>query len=215
MFLRRKPTPGIGTQMPNLPPTISNPAVASPPIFPPNAQETTQKQPTQPTAIPTTNPEKTINAAMITQLPSIYETLDIPTPESTSPQEQKQIMVDHLTKISSINQKVQTLETELKIEKEQLNKEITDLNKTLDEQERAVKSYFESIRQAISTINTQPTEINDKQNPPQSEISNEQNAQPKQQSTEDKNAKETQSKIQKQQPTRQEDTKTSEHTKED
>ena len=91
MFLRRKPTTRIGTQMPNLPPTISNPAVASPSLFPPNAQETTQKQPTQPTAIPTETPEKIFDATIITQLPSIYETLDIPAPESTSPQEQKQI----------------------------------------------------------------------------------------------------------------------------
>jgi hypothetical protein len=138
--------------------------VASPLLFPQNSQETSQKQPTQPTATPRTAPEKVINAALITQLPSIYETLDIPTPESTSPQEQKQKMVDHITKISSINQRVQTLETELKIEKEQLNKEVMDLNKTLNEQERAVKNYFDSIRQAVAALGTHPAETNEKQN---------------------------------------------------
>ena len=211
VFVKRKPTPTMGTQMPNLPPTITSPNVASPPLFPPNSQETTQKPSLQSTATPKMVPEKTINATLMTQVPSIYQTLDIPTldmpiSESTTPQDQKQKMVDHLTKISSINQRVQTLETQLKTEKEELNKAITDLNKTLEEQERAVKSYFDSIRQAIAAINTQPfevseerdtkpTEVNDKQNPPQTEISNKQNNQPIQQSIENQKPKELQSKT--------------------
>ena len=226
MFLRRKPTPTMGTQMPNLPPTITSPVVASPPLFPPNTQETTQELPTEPTSTPQTAPEKTINATILSEVPSIYETFDIPTSESASPQGEKQKMVDHLTKISSINQRVQTLESQLKTEKDQLNKEITELNKTLEEQERAVKSYFDSIRQAIAAISTKPseinkqydaqsTEVNNEQNTPQIEINNQQNSQPKQQSIEDKNAKETQSKIQRNQRTQQEDIKIAEHTKED
>ena len=85
-------------------------------------------------------------------MPSIYETLNISTPESTSPQDQKQKIVDQLTKISSANQRVQALESELKIEKDQLNKEISTLTQTLEEQEKAVKNYFDLIRQEIAKI---------------------------------------------------------------
>ncbi len=156
IFFRRKPTTQIGTQMPNLPPTILNPATTAPPLFPTNQQETTQKQPPPSTEIP----EKIIDATLVAQVPSIYETLDIPAPESTSPQEQKQKMVNQLTKISSISQRIQTLETELKIEKDQLDIEMSDLNKTLEEQEKAVKNYFDAIRQEIAKLHPQKNNNN-------------------------------------------------------
>jgi hypothetical protein len=152
MFLKHKPMPKIGAQMPN----ISSPT---------SIQTTTpQAQPTS-TATLTAKivPEKTINATMATQLPSIYETLEMPPPQSTSAQEQKQSIVNYLTKISGINERVQSLEAEIRIEKEQLNKEINGLTKILEEQERAVKNYFDSIRQEIAKITPK---LNDKQASP-------------------------------------------------
>ncbi len=159
MFLKRKPMPKIGSQMPNIPSPTPSQTICAP------------VQPAAPTA--KIAPEKIINATMATQLPSIYETLQISSPQSISAQEQKQSIVNYLTKISSINERVQALEAELKIEKEQLTKEITGLNKTLEEQERAVKNYFDSIRQEIAKITPN---LNDKQEPPstQKNVSQEQ-----------------------------------------
>jgi len=56
------------------------------------------------------------------------------------------------TKIANFNQKVQALESELRIEKEHLNKEITTLDKTLEEQEKSVKNYFDSIRLELAKL---------------------------------------------------------------
>ena len=144
IFLKRKPMPKIGTQMPNIPsPTPSQ----------------TTNSPAQPSSPATLTAkiasEKIINATMDAQ-----ETLEILMPQSISAQEQKQLIVNYLTKISSTSERVQALEAELKIEKEQLNKEITGLTKTLEEQERAVQNYFESIRKEIAKLTANISEKN-------------------------------------------------------
>ncbi len=73
--------------------------------------------------------------------------------------------MEQLTRISSIGRRVQIIEAELKLEKEQLATEIQGLNKTLEEQERAVKNYFDTIRQEIAklapnTSNDEPLQKN-------------------------------------------------------
>ena len=142
MFLKRKPMPKIGVQMPNLPSPTPSQGAMSP------------TQPASPATItPKIAPENTINATVLTQIPSIFETLEIASPQSTPVQEQKQSIVNYLAKISSSSERVQALEAELRTEKEQLNKEITGLTQTLEEQERAVKNYFDSIRQEIAKLN--------------------------------------------------------------
>lgn len=149
IFLKRKPIQKIGTTMPDIPP--------------PTTSQTTTSQPQTGSATILSAkiaPTKTMSATISAQLPSIYETLDIPTPQSTSAQEQKQSIINYLTKISSINDRVQTLESELRIERKQLNKEIMGLTKTLEEQEKAVKDYFDSIRQEIAKISPN---LNDKE----------------------------------------------------
>ncbi len=170
VFLKRKPALKINTQIPIC--TTSTPSPTMTTSTQPQQLTTSQASPIAPT--PKIAQERTINATLTTQMPNIYETLGIPTPEPSSPQEQKQTVIDHLTKISSINQRVQDLETKLKIEREQLNKEITDLNKTLEEQEKAVKNYFDSIRQEIAKIN--PNQNNGKQDiaTPQKKLNQEQ-----------------------------------------
>ncbi len=147
IFLKRKPMPKICTPMPNIPSQTPSQTTSFP------------VQPAAPTA--KIAPEKTISATTPVQLPSIFETLQMSTTQSTSAQDQKQTIVDYLTKISSNNERIQTLEAELKVEKEQLNKELTGLNKILDEQEKAVKNYFDSIRQEIAKLTPN---LNDKEN---------------------------------------------------
>ena len=134
MFLRRKPMPKIGLQKPSPSPN-------------PSGTMTSTDQPTAKIA-----PEKIIKAAITTQLPSSYQNSEKSILESAQPQEQKQRIVNQLAKISSTSLRLQDLEAELKIEKVQLNQEIADLNKTLEEQEQAVKNYFDGIRQEIAKI---------------------------------------------------------------
>ncbi|MGA2523466.1 MAG: hypothetical protein ABSF65_04850 [Candidatus Bathyarchaeia archaeon] len=167
-FLRRKPILETGPQMSNLPRTKPGPTISAAFVDPPQPKPNNQ-QPT-PTKMEL---EKIIQATTTTEVPAAYETwsnqasstLDAPMkPESKpfAPQELTQSIATYLSKISETGKKVQTLESALKVEREQLTKEITDLNKTLEEQERAVKSYFDSIRQAVEgAIRTQTSEARD------------------------------------------------------
>ena len=156
VFLKHKPMPKINTQIPICTSTIRSQTLTTSPDQP------TVQQPIMPQTQATAKiaSEKTVQATTITQLPSIYETLgltqadltNIPEAEPSSDQQLKQSIVSQLTKISSIGRRVQIIEAELRLEKEQLNKEVTDLNKILEEQERAVKNYFDSIRQEIAKL---------------------------------------------------------------
>jgi hypothetical protein len=187
-FLRRKPT-DFGTQTPDMPPTIPSPTASTlTPIEPTTPQQTAQ-QPPPSKAAPTAPaakaaPENLTQAAMYEQRPTFYETWQSQTPTDS--------IAAHLIKISETGKKVQSLETALKVEREQLNKEITELNEILEKQERAIKSYFDSIRQAVAAaVNTQSTEVNgdygtrtrqanDKQNPTRAELNFGQNSAPPQ-----------------------------------
>ncbi len=130
IFLKRKPVPKINNQI------------------------TTTKEPSLNQNIVTSlaQPEEK-QALLLAQIPSIYETLNIPILESSSPQDQKQIIINQLTKISSASQKVQDLESELKNEKDLLNKEISILTNVLENQEKAAKNYFDAIRQEMANLN--------------------------------------------------------------
>jgi len=154
MFLRRKPMPKTGTQMSNIPsPTPSQTTTALTQTMAPTTL--TEKIAT----------EKTLNETLPTELPSIFQTLE---PQSDSAQEQKQLIIDYLTKISNNNERVQALETELKIEKEQLSKDVTGLTKILDEQEKAIRKYFDSIRQEIlKLLNNKEKVTNQEKEPTQ------------------------------------------------
>ncbi len=169
MFLKRKTIPGINTQIPITPAPTSNQITTT---LPPQLLE---QQPTGQTALlvtPTAKvaSEKTVNATLPISLPSIYETLNMPTSESTNPQEQKQIIINQLTKISSASQRVQALESALKIEREQLSKEIATLTKTLEEQERAVKNYFDTIKEEIAKLNSNPNSDKEENAPSQNRV---------------------------------------------
>ena len=61
-------------------------------------------------------------------------------------------VAEHLNKISGRAKKIETLNSALQMEKQQLSLEISSLNKTLEEQERIMKNYFETIRQEITKL---------------------------------------------------------------
>ena len=58
-----------------------------------------------------------------------------------------QPLANQLNTMSSTAQRIDALLTALKMERAQLAKEIVDLNRTVEEQEKAVKKYFDAIRQ--------------------------------------------------------------------
>ncbi len=173
-FLRRKPIlTSPSPQMPNMPGVKATPSTMPPADS--TKQQPTAKQSTAAAPTAMVAPEKVIQATMMGQVPPIYETWqsqtssnpdepDKPDGKSPGPQELSQAIATHLGKISETGKKVQVLETALKVEREHLTKEVGDLNNILEEQERAIKSYFDSIRQAVAAINSQPAEDNDKQN---------------------------------------------------
>jgi len=141
LFLKRKPLPGLNSQIPNLPIQPST-SIGKP-------------QTSQPVT------EKMTQATMVTPAPMPFETRETDAAKSLKDQEivesiitQKpaEAMVSHLSKISSTGQRVQALEAQLRIEREQLTKEIMELNQTLDAQERAVKNYFDAIRQEVAKL---------------------------------------------------------------
>ncbi len=142
-FLRRKPTPKIGTQMPEMPATQTYPTITVP------LEKSSLEQPSTQQLTPTakTAPEKTIQAAATTQILGIYENWESQTTQPTG------AVAEYLSKISDVGKRVQDLEASLKVEREQLGKEIMSLNKVLEEQERAVKNYCDLIRQSIAKIN--------------------------------------------------------------
>ena len=187
-FLRRKPTQ-VSPQMPNMPAIKAAPTIAPAPVESKPEPLTTQ----QPPSTAQLAPENRVQAATIAQIPAIYESWlsqagssseasNKPDQKPITPQESAVLIASHLSRISETGKKVQVLETSLRVEREQLNKEIADLNKILEDQERAVKSYFDSIRQAVDaainaqrmevndTHDTQPTEANNKQNPTPKEV---------------------------------------------
>lgn len=153
MFLKRKTLPKINTQIPNLPTINHSPAIATPLQ---SVTQTTNQQSSQTDPTAKIAPSKTINATMATQIPAIFETWQSITPNAESKfpiaQESPQAIATQLSRIAEAGKRVQTLEAALKIEREQLSKEVADLNKILEEQERAIKNYFDSIRQAITNI---------------------------------------------------------------
>lgn len=58
-----------------------------------------------------------------------------------------QSLAEQLSDMSSTTKRIEALQAALKVEREQLAREMADVNKTVEEQEKAVKQYFEAVRQ--------------------------------------------------------------------
>jgi hypothetical protein len=121
MFLRRRQTgTKLGPSIPGLPPTM-----------PPTAAST----------FIGSNPPPTGGLASFSSLPSI---------ESTAIQEYgAQAINTQLSKVLASAKRIEELRAALKAEKETLTSELGDLNRTVEEQEKTVQNYFETVRQQI------------------------------------------------------------------
>jgi hypothetical protein len=147
-----------------------------------------------------------------------------------------QPLATQLSTMSSTAQRIEALQTALRMERQQLAKDIADLTKTVDEQEKAIMRYFETIRQEMKRLGTYigdqniaQTEAKVEQNAQRSEekIKHEQTIPPPEdkdkqtdipeQSRPIENTKEPQKDYDtlRQERTEQEDIRTSEHTRED
>jgi len=85
-----------------------------------------------------------------------------------------QPLATQLSTMSSTAQRIEALQTALRMERQQLAQDIADLTETVDEQEKAIMRYFETVRQEMKRLGTY---IND-QNTAQTEAKVEQNATP-------------------------------------
>jgi hypothetical protein len=119
VFLRRKPSK-LGIQMPQLPAASRSPASdASPSAL----------------AVASVSP---------VAAPAVAEA----EPTAIQPQSNQTIM-EQLAKISRSAQKIQELKRAFDAEREQLAKDLAGLNLSIEDQEKAVKSYFDALKREI------------------------------------------------------------------
>ncbi|MGD6850471.1 MAG: hypothetical protein ACQCN6_00245 [Candidatus Bathyarchaeia archaeon] len=136
VFLKRKPFPKMGTT--SLPPAM--------PI------QTTDITP-GPIQQPPVPSEKSLKDSLI-QIQALAGQ-SMQSSEDTSKESkshfasQQEATVAHLSNIAATAKKIQELQAALKIEKEQLNREISGLNQTIDEQENIIKSYYDTLRNEV------------------------------------------------------------------
>ncbi len=65
---------------------------------------------------------------------------------------QQETIISHFSQIAVTTKKIQELQMTLKVEKEQLSKDIKELNRTMDEQEKTIKSYYDALRKEIRKV---------------------------------------------------------------
>ena len=102
-----------------------------------------------------------------------------PSEETSTTQNPSTAIAEHLRKISEQGKRIQDIESTLELEKQQLAKEVAALNKIVEDQEKAMMSYFNSIKQTIADLtpnakNKPPTDTtaqqkNDDQQPKENE----------------------------------------------
>jgi hypothetical protein len=67
-------------------------------------------------------------------------------------------LVTQLNNIAITAKKIQELQISLKIEQEQLNKNVNDLNQTIEKQEKIIKNYYDTIRNEVKKAQKTITE---------------------------------------------------------
>lgn len=100
--------------------------------------------------LPPTGPNPTFSAAASTLIPSaLAHQEDANGKQTAVTANQSNQVLTQLSKVSASNQRIKELKAALNLEKQQLDNNLTELTKTIDEQEIAVKNYFNNLRQEI------------------------------------------------------------------
>ncbi len=167
VFLRRKPSP-VTSQTPVFAPSTPSPATATPAPDQSIALQETIQQPAPQTGAPTPKiaPEKVMEATVTSETQSeLAATIEVGKPdlESAPPAQAPatQAILAHVDRISSTTKRIQAIKATLKSVMEQLDQDLTELNKLLDERERALKNYFDMVREEVENAKMNLTDIED------------------------------------------------------
>jgi len=174
VFLRRKPSQKTA-QTPVSAPLTHSPATATPALGEATAPQEIIQPPAPQTTPPTPKiaPEKVMEATVMSEI-NLNETKEIPSkpvatievgkPDLESALSQApaaQATLAQLGRISSTAKRIQAIKTTLKSVREQLAQDLTELNKLVDERERALKNYFGTVREEMEKAKTHLTDIED------------------------------------------------------
>jgi hypothetical protein len=142
VFLKRKPFPEIGK---TLLPTIEQPPSVITPTQPvqPVVEKKEQASVLTPVNLPIVNISKSATLSSQKMLDNDSE---------NKFNHQDKTVISHLSQMSITAKKIQELQRALDIEKQQLAKEISGLNKSIEEQENAIKNYYDALRNEIRKV---------------------------------------------------------------
>lgn len=89
-------------------------------------------------------------------LTEMGNTTDTTTKTNTTPdltqEPTSQTILSYRNRITSTEKRIQSLNIALKLEKEQLTQDITELNKAVDQQQKTLNNYFDIVRQEIEKL---------------------------------------------------------------
>jgi hypothetical protein len=157
LFLRRKPEE-VGTQLPSAPSTVPSPVISVPLPVEGTQQKSTQ-QPTMPVGAATVGvaPEKTFQAS-VTEIESTLQMQEKPvavteaTVEPTSlesavaQEPTPKTMLNQVSRVQGTAKRIQAIKTVLESEEQQFAQELAELNRKVDEREKTLKNYVDTIR---------------------------------------------------------------------
>ncbi len=143
-FLKRKPTPKLDSQTPNLPSPTPSPATATSPVI----SATTEKMVLQerPIAIDTTATKLTLETATEETVQSTM------TQASPSQMLQSAAMLTKLSRISNSANRIKALKTVLKSEQDQLAKDLDELGKIVDEEQKMINQELENVKKEAKKL---------------------------------------------------------------
>jgi hypothetical protein len=164
LFLRRKPKE-VGIQLPGTPPTVPGPIISTPsPVEAATPQETTpQPAPQFMAANSTMATAKTFQATtadiqepvqMEEKPVAVTEATVEPTPLESAITEEPtpKAMMSQVSRIQDTVKRIQTIKAALELEKEQFARDLAELNQAVDERERTLKNYVDTMRGEVGKL---------------------------------------------------------------
>lgn len=174
VFLKRKQKPTT-SQTPSVAPSTPSPETATPAPGQSTTLQETIQQPAPQTTAPTPKiaPEKVMEATVMSEInlneKTEAESKPVATIEVVKPglepaqahEPAAQPTLAQLERILSTAKRIQAIKTTLKSVREQLAQDLTELNRLLDERERALSNYFDTVRGEMEKAKTHLTDIED------------------------------------------------------
>jgi hypothetical protein len=142
LFLKRKPLQKMG----KITPLPTGQSIQNPDITPEKIKQSSALS------------ENTLKTSL-TQIQAIVDqnmksNEEVTTETKSQFAKQQEATITHLSSIAVTAKKIQELQAALKIEKDQLGKDIISLNQTIGEQENIIRSYYDTLRNEIKKVET-------------------------------------------------------------